>query len=134
MTVPPTFLEPGWSPAATGGEALWPFGGGEGGWTGRHPRAAPAALSAAAALREGGAARPAGGALASAVAAIVAIAAQRAFAAGELGQLRALVERALEVGEPAAEEAEEAGLPPIADADPAEEARRLGALLQRQRG
>ncbi|MGG5811180.1 hypothetical protein [Falsiroseomonas sp. CW058] len=72
------------------------------------------------------------GALAAAVAAVVAIAAQRARAAGDLPRLRAVIDRALDAAEPAEEEVADAALPCIADADPAEERRRLMALARRQ--
>ena len=71
--------------------------------------------------------------LASAVAAIVGIAAQRAQAAGELGNLRALIERALDVVEQPAEEAQDGvGLPCIGDMDAEQERTRLLSLMQRQ--
>jgi hypothetical protein len=74
-------------------------------------------------------------ALAAAVAGVVAVAAQRALAAGDLPRLRALIERALDSVEPAAQA--EAGdakeLPAIADAEPRVERRRLAVLMRRQR-
>ena len=71
--------------------------------------------------------------LASAVAAIVGIAAQRAQAAGELGNLRALIERALDAVEQPAEDTQEgAGLPCIGDMDADQEQTRLLSLMQRQ--
>jgi hypothetical protein len=72
-------------------------------------------------------------ALATAVASIVAIAAQRAAAAGDLAQLRALVERALDAAEPVVTDAPDAGAGVCnADADPGEERRRLLQLASRQ--
>lgn len=72
-------------------------------------------------------------ALASAVASIVAVAAQRALAAGDLAQLRALVERALDAAEPAHDDgAGPTGLPAIADADTTRERRHLLSLMERQ--
>ena len=71
--------------------------------------------------------------LASAVAAIVGIAAQRAQAAGELSDLRASIERALdEVQQPSEEVPDGAGLPCIADAEVEQERDRLLSLMRRQ--
>ena len=74
--------------------------------------------------------------LAAAVASIVAIAAQRARAAGDLGHLRSLIDRALEAADPQPDDtaAEDPTLPRIADADPQQEGQRLAALMCRQRG
>lgn len=70
--------------------------------------------------------------LATAVAGIVAVAAQRARLAGDLANLRALIERALDTADPSTEAEEDPALPRIADADPLTERQRLLALAARQ--
>lgn len=123
MPIPPPVVATPWLP--------WPDGmSSSGGWGGRMLGLAMSLVQPAGRERP----QPSGGTapLAAAVAGIVAIAAQRAKAAGDLGSLRALIDRALDSAEPQGEAQEDATLPRIADADPLAERQRLLALAARQ--